>query len=107
MVISSPECDCAVSVHGNEIRGCTISALVTPIYSYDTILECRGVYVDKKHRAGMAGVSLLKRLKKQAVDMGASGISLGASSGIAQQRTERLYKKLGYVRNGSDYILEV
>ena len=70
-------------------------------FSYDWL-----TYVTPARRGGL-GVTLVKRYIKLAKAMGIEDIHIGVSAGIATDRTERLYSKLGFTRIGGGYVLGV
>ena len=55
-----------------------------------------GIYLNKEHRKGMAGVKLIKSYTSWALSKGVKEPMLGISAGINDDRAGRLYTRLGY-----------
>lgn len=107
MAILDTDADVIVNERDGVIAGFSISHVVTPIFSIDTVLENRVLYVAKEYRSTAVGPTLIKNLKKTAKNLGCKYVSLGVSSGIKTDATIRLYRKLGYEQIGADFRLTV
>lgn len=59
------------------------------------------VYVDEEHRGGMYGPGLIKQLIKFGKEQKVREVVLMAGSGVESERTEALYKALGFTKIGS------
>lgn len=107
MAILSPDADVVVNERDGEIVGFSVSHIVSPMFSLDTVLENRVLYVAEEFRSTAVGPALIKRLKKTAKQLGCKYVSLGVSSGIKTESTIGLYRKLGYEQVGADFRLTV
>lgn len=61
------------------------------------------VYVDPKKRGSKHGIELIQEYEKWAVNMGAVEVRLSIASGIHEDKSGKLYEKLGYDRLGSQF----
>lgn len=62
-------------------------------------------YVLPRFRGGMTGIRLIKTYIEEARRAGVKDICIGNSSGIATERTGKLYERLGFQLHGGDYSL--
>ena len=101
--INSPDIIVLVKEVGGEIVGFAYAEISSPLFSTDLILDCQVLYLLPAYRKGMAGVSMIKRLKGYAKASGAKYISLGNNSGVNEKRVGALYQKLGLTPYGNYY----
>ena len=82
---------CAAAYEGERIVG--IVVVVTTLYPHfgKRIASVESLWLDRKHRAGGAGLKLIRKAQALAREMGAVGIYYGARSG---SRLAQLYGRL-------------
>lgn len=103
LAIESPYFCTFVGVKGTEIVGflwgyvTSLPWSLTPI-AFDNIL-----YVKPEHRGTSIGVKLILAYEKWARDRDIKIACLSIASGITEERTGKLYEKLGYVKVGIQY----
>lgn len=61
------------------------------------------VYVKPDKRGTKHGLQLIQEYERWAVEMGAAEVRLSIASGIHEDKSGKLYEKLGYDRLGSQY----
>lgn len=61
-----------------------------------TLASDLAVFVPENVRGGMAAVALIKAFEAWARAQGAQSVQLGITTGVAQARTEALYRRLGF-----------
>lgn len=94
-LIDSPSGMVAVAERNGDIVG-AIAAVVTDHYFADATISYElGLYVEKAHRGTMAGYRLAKEYIYWAKEKGADQIDMGITTGIDEERTGRLYERLG------------
>jgi len=54
------------------------------------------LYVDPEHRGGSAAPRLIKAYEEWAKKIGAKDITIGVSTGVQEERTAKLFEKLGF-----------
>lgn len=64
------------------------------------------IYVAPEHRGGTAAIKLLRAIHTWSVHAGADTIIIGVTSAIAPTRTDRLLRRIGFLRTGANYVLE-
>lgn len=83
----------------NEHKSFMIVAIDTPwfapsvVYGYELIL-----YVDPQYRGSSEAVRMIRDVEKRCTDLGVKRLHVGASVGINDERTMKLYERLGYER---------
>ena len=82
---------CAAAYEGERIVG--IVVVVTTLYPHfgKRVASVESLWLDRKHRAGGAGLKLIRKAQAMAREMGAVGIHYGARSG---SRLAQLYGRL-------------
>ena len=70
---------------------------------YDPTIEAHEqlLYVRKLYRGGVLAIKLIRHFENLCIDAGAKKISVGSSTGISDARTEFMYERLGYIRQGN------
>lgn len=99
--------DLSVLVVDDKIVGYTHANITDTLFSYDTVVDCDLLYVHPEYRKGNNGVKLIRNLTKIGKKHDAKYVYLGISSKINEERTVKLYNKLGYKQIGYDFRLEV
>jgi GNAT superfamily N-acetyltransferase len=96
-VLASPVDD---SIHGYLMAICH-----EHYFSYSKTVSDLGFYIEPMHRDLFAARSMLQAIERWAFHVKhAADISLGISSGIADQAIERFYRRMGYQRGYSGMI---
>lgn len=72
-------------------------------WSDDLIANDLIVYVRPEYRGTRHGLDLIKQYQDWAFSLGAKEVRLSVASGIHEEKTGRLYNKLGYEHLGSQY----
>jgi len=85
-----------VAEEGDEIVGLFVGGVSPHWFSDDLFASDMALYVTPSHRGSSAAVRLLKAYDIWATESGAKVINLGISTNINQDRTQKLYHKLGY-----------
>lgn len=89
------------------ILGVMLAELSQPLWwSSERVANMAVLYVHPYAR-GRAGASLLRSFKKWAKGSRADVVAIGASSGIDEGKTSRLFGALGFVQRASFWELEV
>lgn len=81
-------------------KGFMIGAIFNTWYSKQIIAAEQLLYVHPDHRGGMLAVRLIKSFELHVEARGAEYLTVGASSGMTEERTRELYKRLGYEPQG-------
>jgi GNAT superfamily N-acetyltransferase len=94
------EDDVLFGVIDDRLRGFMIGAVSTSWYSnrvegYEQLL-----YISPESRGGTLAVRLIKAFEDAMRDRGAKVLHVGASTGMQEDRTARLYQALGYTLKG-------
>lgn len=94
---------CVVATHDDDLVGFLIGYLEEYVFAraklaYDTVF-----WVEPAHRNGVAARGLIDAFERWAREQGAVELYLGISSGIAPDRTAKLYEHLGFTREGAIY----
>lgn len=84
---------------GGEIVGMMVGLVTEHFFSDVRIGTDLALYIAPEHRGGRHVVALVKAFEARAVELGASEIELGVSTGVHADRTAALYEALGYKRN--------
>lgn len=93
--------------HGNDDEMHSLGVAATPTgmilgiisdhWSVDRVVACDlVVYVLPEYRRGRIAEGLIRALEDAAREKGAKHLSLGISTGVHPERTEALYRALGY-----------
>lgn len=94
-LIDSPEGMVAVAEKDSQIIG-AIAAVVTEHYFADALISYElGLYVEKAHRGTLAGYRLAKEYINWATAKDVDQIDMGITTGIDEERTGRMYERLG------------
>lgn len=84
-----------------DTRGFIIGGVCTTWYSTRIEGFEQLLYVIPEARGGMIAVRLIKRFELQVKALGATVLSVGATTGMQEDRTARLYHALGYETKGT------
>lgn len=94
-----------VSVHDNEITGMFIGTLTEHFFSHNTITCDLLLYVKPEYRGTRDGYQLIKGYLAWAEEVEADVVKMGITTGINEEKTRKLYEKLGFCYSGSIYKL--
>lgn len=78
------------------IKGAMAGAIYPQFFSKGLTASELFVFVEQDARGGVIGKRMIAAFETWAINMGASEIRVGVSSGIKSERTVGLYRKLGY-----------
>ena len=105
-VVAEPRFYGVVSVGGNgEIRGMFVGVLNEHFFSANTIATDLFLYVKPEHRGSRDGYALIKGYLAWCEEINADVVKMGITTGINEEKTAELYKKLGFSYSGSIYKL--
>lgn len=94
-LIDSPDGMVAVAERDGRVIG-TIAAIISEHYFADAIISYElGLYVDKPYRGTLAGYRLAKEYITWARSKNVDQIDMGITTGINEERTGRMYERLG------------
>jgi GNAT superfamily N-acetyltransferase len=94
----------AVSVSDvGEIRGMFVGMLTEQFFSNNTLTTDLFLYVKPEYRGKRDGYQLIINYLEWAKEIGADTIMMGITTGIHEEKTGELYKKLGFCYCGSLY----
>lgn len=94
-LIDSPAGMVAVAERDGQIIG-AIAGVVTDHYFADATISYElGLYVEKAHRGTLAGYRLAKEYIDWAKSQGVDQVDMGITTGIDEERTGRMYERLG------------
>lgn len=83
----------------DHIEGYLMAVCHEHYFAYTQTITDIGFYIAPKHRSILAARQMILALERWAFHVKhAADISLGVSSGIADERVIRFYRKLGYAR---------
>jgi GNAT superfamily N-acetyltransferase len=100
-IMDYPQMYCGlVAETDDEIIGLFVGGVSPHWFSDELFASDMALYVTPSHRGSSAGVRLLKAYDKWATESGAKVINLGISTNVNQDRTQKLYHKLGYKDTG-------
>lgn len=103
--VEYPQLLCLLSVQGDEITGMFIGSLSEFFFGDDLITSDLLCYVKPEYRGSRDGYQLLKGYMEWSAEIGANVTKLGITTGITEEKTAKLYKKLGFEYSGSVYKL--
>jgi GNAT superfamily N-acetyltransferase len=93
------ERDDMVVILDNEGRGVFIGIINTE-WNTGSLHGCEVLlYVRSAYRGSLLGAHLIKKFEQTCIDLDCEHVSLGISTGITEDRTIELYKRLGYTEN--------
>ncbi|SMG60161.1 GNAT family N-acetyltransferase [Cedecea sp. NFIX57] len=94
-LIDSPDGMVAVAEKNGRIVG-AIAAVITEHYFADAHISYElGLYVEKAHRGTLAGYRLAKEYIEWAKSKGVDQIDMGITTDIDEERTGKMYERLG------------
>lgn len=104
--INSPDCLVLVAVKETTVVGFFYGILSSypwsPVYlAVDSLL-----YVTPEERGALYGVSLIRRYEAWAKQKGAVAVILSTASGVDEERTGKLYERLGFKKHGINHRKE-
>lgn len=79
-----------------ELVGMFVGMCAEHYFGYDKIASDLLLYVTPEARGGTAAPRLIKAYEKWALASGAKEIHVGVSTGVNEDRTVKLYEKLGF-----------
>lgn len=95
----------AIAFRGDEPAG-FITLMRSPVWwSRQEVLSDRAIFVRKDHRASTIGRELISIAKRSAKKAGLP-LVLTVSSGVAVDRKDRLYQRLGGIPLGGSYLFK-
>lgn len=95
-----------VAITGDVLVGFMIGFIAAPWYSKRVEAMEQLLYVDPAVRGGTTAIRLIKEFEKLCLDNGAAVLSVGASTGMKEDRTVKLYERMGYTQ-GSPTLRKV
>lgn len=100
--IENPDTYYAVIAEDGEfIQGMFCGFLMEHFFGRDKLAADLLVYVHPKYRGGTLLVRMLKAFEKWAVENGAKEMRMGITTELHQERTGKLYDKLGFPQIGT------
>lgn len=106
--IDAPDHFQCIALDGSKPVGCIAAALAPMRYWSHEFVACDIVlYVLPEYRARGAGLKLIRAYEEWARSMGCRHITLSCSSRINEDRTYKLYERLGYNSLGVQFIKEL
>ncbi len=76
-------------------------------FSHQLVAFEYGLFVAQSQRGGTTAMRLLRKFKQWAVKNGAHLINLGITTGVHEDKTGGMYERMGFVKTGSLYVMEV
>lgn len=98
-LIGSPTSIVILSDHGCLVGGVSEYWFGSDKYAFEYIL-----YVEPEHRGKPDAVALIKAYIRRAEALGALDIYIENTTGVAVERTEHLFLKLGFLRVGGKFV---
>ncbi len=81
---------------------------VKPHWASDDLVAYElGIYVTPEHRGSFEAIRLIDAYVARARELGARQVSMGISTGVDIERTERFYGRLGFTRVGAKFVKEI
>jgi GNAT superfamily N-acetyltransferase len=80
--------------------GCLLVVLCDSFYDSRLQAYEQMFYVRPEYRGNRLAVSMVRIMEQVCTERGAETLSVGSSSGVADERTARLFEHLGYTRLG-------
>ena len=105
--IADPKSCVLVAVRGSSIVGFLYATVSTFFWSRTPVAVDQLLYVTPEHRGRVYGVHLLRAYEAWAKAQGVPEIRISIASGITEERTRKLYQRLGYEQLGSVYRKEL
>ncbi len=97
----------AVDDETGEIFGALALLFTEQVFSEDCFVPDVGLFVDPAHRGGMAAARLVAEGERWARERGALTYELGINTGVAVERTARLFERRGLERTALLYVKEL
>lgn len=92
-----------VAEQDNEIIGGIAGFISQPWYGVESVLNEIALFLSPEHRGGLVAARLIKAFVAWGKAQGCVLIQSGVVSGVEQDRTEKLYQRLGGKLHGSLY----
>jgi len=105
--ISDPDSCLLVAVRGTTPVGFLYATISYFLWSDTPLAVDQLLYISPGSRGGSGAVGLIRAYERWAADKGVSHVRLSIASGITEDRTCRLYERLGYIKIGVTYQKEV
>lgn len=102
-----PNYNIFVAVHEGEVVGFLWGSVSPMPWSPALIAIDNILYIKPEHRGRILGVRLIKAYEEWAIGMGAKQVSISIASGLNEDKTCKLYERLGYHSVGRQYRKEV
>lgn len=97
LVVDNPKTYCGFKcVRGEEMIGFFGGFIAPYFFADEKIAYDLALFVTKEHRGSTAAVRLIQAYERWARDAGASQIQLGVTTGVQEERTVKLFERLGY-----------
>lgn len=87
-----------------EVIGMVMGMVVEEFFGHDLKAVELVVYVAPEHRGGSAAVKLVRAYEEKAFSMGVKEVVLGVSTNVHQEKTTRLYERMGYSSAGNSLV---
>lgn len=85
-----------VAEKDHELIGAFVGFRYEHFFGHDICSSDLILYVKPEHRGGTAAPRLIKAYEKWARENGVTEIQIGVSTGVQEERTARLFEKLGF-----------
>lgn len=105
--LDSPDACLIIAEHDGDIIGFIWGAASCLPWSPIPIAMDIILYIKPEHRGGMYGVRLIKAYEEWSRGIGCKQVSLSVASGITEEKTCKLYSKLGYQKVGQQHRKEL
>ena len=94
-----------VAEKDGEVIGVMMGDVYVPWYTTERMGIDYTLYIMPEHRNGLIAVKMIKRFEQWCIAMGAKQIRPGIGTGV--KGAERLYKALGYVVSGEQFLKDI
>lgn len=106
-LIDSPDGFVIVYEEGGELQGGFVGGIAEHFFG-----ECRyafdlGVFVKPEKRGSLGGAKLIREYVAQAIERGVDEVLIANSTGIDTERVAALFERLGFVRTGANFRMDV
>lgn len=97
MMVTQPERLCGlVAIHEGRLIGMLAGFVTESFFGPDCLASDLAVFVPNDRRGGVAAAALIGRFEAWARERGAQAVQLGITTGVHQERTAALYRRLGF-----------
>lgn len=98
---------CYDKTDGGEIGGYIFAYANENYFSDHLVAQDYAMYVKPEYRGSSIFIRLLKTFEKWADNIGAQEIRIGHSTGIDSEKTQALFKKLGFKQTATIFSKEI